>query len=127
MSQQLVYKVSVSSSGKSGMCCDWVTDLRMMEALGLPPPHCLFTPLVGQCSLMQQWWWLCEYCGPGIEPKYKPLAAYEQQSIRTVSYKKYRSDYTACKQVLGQCIPWVFEGGERDIHWCGNYMPKNTR
>ena len=35
---------------------------------------------------MQQWWWwwwLCEYCNPEIEPKYKPFAAYEQQSCRT--------------------------------------------
>jgi len=89
MSQQLVYKVSFSSSGKSGVCCGWVTDLRRMEALGLPPPHCLFIPLIWKCSLMRQWWWwLCECPSPGIELKYKPLGAYEQQSIRTVSYKK---------------------------------------
>ena len=85
-----MYKVSFASSGKSLVCCGCVTDLRTMEALGLPPPHCLFSPLVGQCSLVQQWWWwwLCEYRSPGIELKYEPLAAYEQQSIRAVSYKK---------------------------------------
>ena len=107
-----VYEVSFSSSGKRGVCYGCVTDLRTMEALGLLPPHCLFTPLVGQCSLVQQWLWLlCEYRSPGIELKYKSLAAYEQQSFRTVSYKEWRSDYTECKQVLCQCIPWVFEGG----------------
>jgi hypothetical protein len=93
-----VNKVSVSSSGKSGVCYGWVTDLQTMEALSLPQPHYLFTPLIGQCSLVQQLWWLCEYHSPGIEPKYKPLAAYAP----------------VCKQVLCRCIPWVFEGGERE-------------